>query len=95
MTPTVRHDFFVEEYFDSWYPKIHGPCNYLQSYFVADLIDKCVTTKNYPFEMFCNGTPKKTRSSIIDKMDNGIPSSSSDSATTPKKKKNCRATFKI
>ena len=24
--------FFVEKYFDSWDPKTHGPCNYLQSF---------------------------------------------------------------
>ena len=42
--------FFVEKYFDSWYPKIHGPHNYLQSF-----IDKYRTTKNYPLAMFLNG----------------------------------------
>ena len=30
--------FFVEKYFEGWYPKIHGPCNYLQSFYVAALI---------------------------------------------------------
>ena len=32
--------FFVEKYFDSWDSKIHGPCNHLQSFYVAALIDK-------------------------------------------------------
>ena len=34
--------FFVEEHFDSWHPKTHGPRNYLHSFYLADLIQKCV-----------------------------------------------------
>ena len=33
--------FFVEENFDSWHPKTHGPRNYLQSFYLAALIQKC------------------------------------------------------
>ena len=51
--------FFVEKDFDSWYPQIHVPCNYLQSFYVAAIIDKCDTTKDDPLATFRNGTPKK------------------------------------
>ena len=34
-------EFFVEENFDIWDPKIHGPFNYLQSFYLAALIQKC------------------------------------------------------
>ena len=44
--------FFSEKDFDSWDPKIHGPRNYLQSFYVADLIEQCGTNKHYPLEMF-------------------------------------------
>ena len=87
--------FFVEKYFDSWDPKIHGPGNYLQIFYVAALIGKCGTTKHYPLAMFPNGILKKTRSSVTGNMDDEILLSSSDSAKTSKKKINCRATFKI
>ena len=30
---------FVEKYFESWDPKIHGPRNHLQSFYVAALIE--------------------------------------------------------
>ena len=33
--------FFVEEILVSWHPKTHGPRNYLQSFYLADLIHKC------------------------------------------------------
>ena len=33
--------FFVEENFDSWHPKTHGPCNYLKSFYLDALIHKC------------------------------------------------------
>ena len=32
---------FVEENLDSWHPKTHGPRNFLQSFYLADLIHKC------------------------------------------------------
>ena len=47
--------FFVEKDFDSWDPKIHGPRNYLQSFYVAAVIEKCGTKKHYPLAMFING----------------------------------------
>ena len=34
-------EFFVEKHFDIWDPKIHGPFNYLQSFYLAALIQKC------------------------------------------------------
>ena len=34
-------EFFVEEIFDIWDPKIHGPRNYLQSLYLAAFIQKC------------------------------------------------------
>ena len=51
-TYSTPKSFFVDKYFDSWYPKIHCPCNYLQSFYVASLIDKYGTTKHYPPEIF-------------------------------------------
>ena len=33
--------FFVEENLDSWHPKTHSPHNYLQSFYLADLIHAC------------------------------------------------------
>ena len=45
---------FVEKHFDSWDPQIHDPRNYLQSFNVAALIDKCGTNKHYLLAMFRN-----------------------------------------
>ena len=36
-TPTY---FYVEKYFESWDPKIHGPRIYLQSFYMAALIEE-------------------------------------------------------
>ena len=36
---------FVEENFDSWHPKTHGPRSYLQSFYLADIIHKCRENK--------------------------------------------------
>ena len=47
--------FFADKRFDSWNPKIHGPRNYLQSFYVAALINKYWTKKHYPHAMFLNG----------------------------------------
>ena len=44
--------FFVEKYFDSWDPKIHGPHNYLQIFYVAAIIDKCGIKNHSPLAMF-------------------------------------------
>ena len=87
--------FFVEKDFDSWYPKTHCPCNYIQSFYMESIIYKCGTTNHYQLKMFQNGISKHTRSSITGNIDYGIPSSSFDSAITPKKKKNRHAMFKI
>ena len=34
-------EFFFEMFFDIWDPKIHGPRNYIQSFYLAALIQKC------------------------------------------------------
>ena len=34
-------NYFVEENFNSWHPKTHGPRNYLQSFYLAALVQKC------------------------------------------------------
>ena len=93
ITSTVRQNIFVEKYFNSWDPKIHGPCNYLQIFYVSALIDKCGPTNL--LAIFLNGISKNTILSVTGKMDNGIPSSSSGSVMTSKIKKNHRALFKI
>ena len=94
--PTVRQDhFLIEKYFDSSDPEIHSPRNYLQSFYVAAIIDKCKKTKHYPLALFRNYISERIRSSVTRNMDDGTPLSSSDSAMKSKKKKNRRATFKI
>ena len=71
--------FFVEENFDNWHPKIHGPRNYLQSFYLATLIQKCGGKKHYPFAEFRNVILRKsTRSSHNERMNNGTLSLSSD-----------------
>ena len=44
--------FYVEKEFESWDPKILGPCNYLQSFYVADIIDKRGITNHYALVMY-------------------------------------------
>ena len=78
---------------DSWDSKIHGPRNYLQSFYVADIIEECWNKKYYPLAMFRNGIPKKKILSYKGTMKNGTTLSSSDSEMASKKKKNHRATF--
>ena len=79
--------FFVEENLDSWHPKTHGPRNYLQSFYLAALINKC-GGKQYPFAEYQNVcTRKRTRSSHKESENNGTSSLSSDNETTPKNKK--------
>ena len=85
--------FFVERYFESSDPKIHGPRNYLQGFYVAALINKYETTDHYTPVMYRNGISKETISSVTDKMEDGIPLSSSDSATASKRRKNRRDRF--
>ena len=77
--------FSFEKYFDNWDPKIHSPHEYLYSFYVDYFINKYGTTKHYTLAIFRNGIPKKMRSSGRDKMDDGIPSSSSDSSMTAEK----------
>ena len=67
--------FSLRKYFESWDPKIHGPCNYLQNFYVTALIDKSGTTNNDPLEMYQNSISKNMRSSATGNMDDGIPSS--------------------
>ena len=47
--------FFAEKDLESWDPKIHGPCNYLQSFFVAAPFRECGTKNHYPLAIFRNG----------------------------------------
>ena len=56
--------FFVEKDLESWGPKIHGTCNYLQSFYVAAPIDKCRNNKNDPLAMFRNNILKKKNNII-------------------------------
>ena len=84
---------FVEKYFDGWDPKIHSPRNYLRSFYVDALIDKCDTKNNYPLTMFQNGISKKTRSSYKGTMNDGTPLTSSGSEMASKEGKNRRSTF--
>ena len=72
-------EFFVEENFENWHPKIHGPCNYLQSFYLDALIQKCREKTHYPYAEIRNGiSRKRTRSSYNERMNNGTSSSSSD-----------------
>ena len=48
----TQNPFFVEKNFESWDPKIHSPCNYLNSFYVAAPIEECRTDKHYPLAMF-------------------------------------------
>ena len=78
--------FFVDKYFESWDPKFHGPCNYIQSFYVAAFIEEFVTKKHYLLEMFRNSIPKNTRSSYKGTMNDGTTFSSSDSEMASKVK---------
>ena len=44
--------FFVEENLDSWHTKTHGPSNYFQNSYLADLIHKCGEKKNIHLQSF-------------------------------------------
>ena len=50
--PTVRKIFFAEKDFEGWDPKILGPRNCLQGFYVAYLIEECGTYKHYTLAMF-------------------------------------------
>ena len=43
---------FVGENFDSWYPKTHGSRNYLQSFYLAALIQKSGKKNNIHMQTF-------------------------------------------
>ena len=77
----------VEKDFEISDPKIHSPCNYIQSFYVDVLIEECGTEKHYSFAMFRNGISKKTRSSYIVTMKNETLSSPSDSEMASKENK--------
>ena len=62
---------------------------------MASLIDKCRTKKHYPLAMYRSVISKETRSYVTVNIDDGIPSLSSDSATTSKRKNNRRDRFKL
>ena len=47
--------FYVEKYFESWDPRIHGPCNYLQSFYLTALIEECGNEEHHPLGIFLNG----------------------------------------
>ena len=81
--------FYVEKDFESWDPKIHGPRNYLQSFYVAALIEECRNKKHYPLEMFRYNISKNTGSSYKVTMNNGTTLSSSDSKIKFEKKSPC------
>ena len=71
--------FFVKENLDSWHPKTHGPHNYLQSFYLAALIHKCIKKKIYPFAEIRNFTAgRRTISSQKESDNNGNVLSSSD-----------------
>ena len=91
---TIPTYFFVEKYFDSWDPKIHGPRKYLLSFHVDALIEEYGTNKNHQFATFWNGISKNMRSSYIGITEDRIPLSSSDSEIKYNEKKNIRAMFK-
>ena len=76
--------FFVEKDFEIWGTKIRDPCNYLQIFYMASLIDECGTNNNYPLAMFINGISKNTISSYKGTINDGTPSSSSDSEMASK-----------
>ena len=53
--------FFVKKNLVSWYPKTHGPRNYLQSFYLAALIHK-YEKKQYPYAEIRNFTAgRRTR----------------------------------
>ena len=48
-------EFFVEENFDIWHPKIHVPCNNLHRFYLAALIQKFGIKTHYPYADIRNG----------------------------------------
>ena len=62
-------DFFVEENLGNWHHKTDGPRNYLQSFYLADLIHKC-TKKQYPYPEHQNFTGNRRTRSFQKENDN-------------------------
>ena len=58
--------FFVEENFDSWNSKTHGPRNYLQSFYLTALIQKC--GKNIHLQIFEMLVQEKGQDHLIKKV---------------------------
>ena len=46
--------FYVEKYLEISDPKIHGPSNYIDIFYVPALIEECGNEKHYPLAMFQN-----------------------------------------
>ena len=59
---------FVEENFDSWHPKTHGPRNYLQSFYLAAHIQKCVKKNNIHLQSFEMLVQEKGQDYLIKKL---------------------------
>ena len=55
--------FFVEDDFPDWNPKIHGPRNFLQSFYIAALAHKSGRLKDFPMADTRYGLSQETRSS--------------------------------
>ena len=84
-------EIFVEENLVNQHPKTHGPCNYLQSFYLAALIHKCREKNQYPYADIRNFIGnKRTRSFQKESDNNGTSLSSSDDEFTPKYKKSFR-----
>ena len=71
-------EYFVEKHFDIWDPEIHSPREYLQSFYLASLIQKCGEKSIIHLQIFVMVFEKWTRSSYNDIMNNVTSSSSSD-----------------
>ena len=80
-------EFFVEKNFDIWDHKIHAPRYYLQSFYLAALIQKRGKKIIIHFRVSKWYLKKRTISSYNETMNNGTSSLSSDYETTPKFKK--------
>ena len=60
--------FFVEENFDSWHPKTHSSRNYLQSFYLAALIQKCGKKNNIHLQSFEMLVQEKGQDHLINKV---------------------------
>jgi hypothetical protein len=103
--------FFVEDDFKEWNPKIHGPRNFLQSFYVAALAYDAGSLKDYPMANTHKGILQETRSSTNEVMnieyesesESSVASADSSSRSsqdassnaTSKKKNNRREQFSL